>query len=202
MGEAATVHLIDDDEGVRGTLAHILTSAGFTVRDYPSADAFLEREPAPGVGCVLTDVRLPGTSGLELVRRLRVEAPEAPVVVMSGAADVDMAVEAMKSGAVDFLQKPLRSAQLIEALRAAVVQGPPAPLRADQGERYRQMLQLLSRRQRDVLSGILEGRLNKTIAHDLGLSVRTVEGYRAEIMARTHARSLSELIRMAVLAGL
>lgn len=201
MAEAISVDVVDDDDGVRRTLTYLLASAGFAVRVYPSAEAFWQRPPAPGVGCVLTDVRLPGTSGIELVRRLRVEAPGEPVVVMSGAADVEMAVEAMKSGAADFLQKPLHSAQLISALRAAVAQGAPKPLRPQRGEQYRRMLQLLSPRQRDVLAGILEGKLNKTIAHELALSVRTVEGYRAEIMAKTHARSLSELIRMAVLAG-
>lgn len=201
MAEAISVDVIDDDDGVRRTVAYILASAGFSVRVYPSGEAFLQRQPPPGVGCVLVDVRLPGTSGLELVRRLRVEAPGEPVVVMSGAADVEMAVEAMKSGAVDFLQKPLHAAELIRALRDAVGQGAPRPPRPVEGEQYGRVLQLLSPRQRDVLGGILEGKLNKTIAHELGLSVRTVEGYRAEIMAKTQARNLSELIRMAVRAG-
>lgn len=201
MADAATVHVIDDDEGVRRTLAFVLASAGFAPRLFSSAEAFVaEGTPSSGPSCVLTDVRLPGMTGLELIRRLRDAGSSCPVIAMSGVGDIDTAVEAMKLGAVDFLQKPLRPNQTVAAVRAAIATEVRVARRA--AGPHRKSLDLLSPRQRDVLDGILAGKLNKTMAHELGISVRTVEGYRAEVMAKTRAESLSELIRMAVLADL
>jgi two-component system response regulator FixJ len=141
-------------------------------------------------------------NGLALVKWLNEAGRRDPVVVMSGAADIDMAVEAMKLGAADFLQKPLRPSETVHAVREAIEhQGRKAQLVFHTAS-YRETLALLTRRQRDVLEGIVAGKLNKTIAYELGISVRTVEGYRAEIMARTKAESLSDLIRMSVMAAL
>ena len=202
MADGATVHVIDDDEGVRRTLAYVLASAGFAPRLYPTAEAFVaEAGPRPQLGCVLTDVRLPGMTGLALVRRLKDEGSGCPVVVMSGAADIDMAVAAMKLGAADFLQKPLRSAETVAAVRDAITRGGKVQ-ESLEASACRKTIALLSPRQRDVLDGIVAGKLNKTIAHELGISVRTVEGYRTEIMAKTQAENLSGLVRIAVLAGI
>lgn len=202
MADNAIIHVIDDDEGVRRTLAYVLASAGFAPRLYAAAEAFLA-QPAPHsqLGCVLADVRLPGMTGLELVQRLMDLGSGCPVVVMSGVGDIDMAVAAMKLGAADFLQKPLRPAETVAAMHNAIARAGRKAQQAPEAAVYRKTVSLLSPRQREVLGGIVAGKLNKTIAHELGISVRTVEGYRAEIMAKTHAESLSGLIRMAVLAG-
>jgi len=203
VAESATVHVIDDDEGVRRTLAYVLASAGFAARLFPTAEAFVS-EPAPPcqAACVLTDVRLPGMTGLALVKRLNEEGAGYPVIVMSGVGDIDMAVAAMKLGAADFLQKPLRPAATVAAVHDAIEREGRKAREGSHAVKYRRTLARLSPRQRDVLDGILDGKLNKTIAHELGISVRTVEGYRAEIMAKTQAETLSQLIRIAVLAGL
>jgi two-component system response regulator FixJ len=203
VAEDATVYVIDDDEGVRRTLAYVLGSAGFATRLFATAEAFVA-EPAPRAeaGCVLTDVRLPGMTGLALVKWLKDTGSRCTVVVMSGVGDIDMAVAAMKLGAADFLQKPLRPTKTVAAIREAMEREGRRARQALDTTPYRKTLALLSPRQRDVLEGILGGKLNKTIAHELGISVRTVEGYRAEIMAKTRAESLSELIRMAVIADL
>lgn len=202
MNSQVCIHIVDDDEAVRRTLAYAVASAGFASRVYGSAEQLIATAAGLAPGCIVTDVRMPGLDGVTLVRRLRALAVPHPIIVISGQADIRLAVDAMKAGAAEFLEKPLRPAALIETvqevMRTDAVQAGPQKEVA----RYRRMLSTLSRRQRDVLDGILEGKLNKTIAHELGISVRTVEGYRAEMMAKTQARNLSELIRMAVLAGL
>ncbi len=203
MAETPTIYVIDDDENVRRTLAYMLGSAGFAPRLFPTAEAFLAELASPAAaGCVLSDVRLPGMSGLDLVARLTEGGSAIPVVVMSGAGDIDMAVAAMKLGAVDFLQKPLRSEKTITAVRQAIAGQARKPQPVPDGADHGRIFATLTPRQRDVLKGILVGKLNKTIAHELGISVRTVEGYRAEIMAKTQAESLSALIRLALLARL
>jgi len=202
VAERATIQVIDDDEGVRRTLAYVLGSAGFAPRLFPTAEAFLAEPTESPPACVLTDVRLPGMTGLELVKHLKDAGSDDPVIVMSAVGDIHMAVVAMKLGAADFLQKPLRSAATVAAVREAIERWERKPRQPPEAAAYRRTFAQLTPRQRDVLEGILAGKLNKTIAYDLGISVRTVEGYRAEIMARTKAESLSELVRMAMLAGL
>jgi two-component system response regulator FixJ len=202
MAETACVHIIDDEDSVRRSLGYAVASAGFASRVYASAEQFVAALPIAGPGCVVTDVRLPGMSGLELVMRLKDGHAPLPVVVISGEADVAMAVDAMKAGAADFLQKPFRNANLIEAVKGALDREGRERLQVQEAVGHRRTLALLSPRQAEVLAGIMDGKLNKTIGHELGISVRTVEDYRAEIMAKTQARNLSELIRMAVLAGL
>lgn len=200
MGVDPCVHIVDDDETVRKSLAYAVGSAGYATRIYESGERLLGGVARLAPGCIVTDVRMPGMDGVELVSRLKAEGAPHPILVMSGHADVALAVEAMKAGAVDFLEKPFRPSALVGAIAAAMAKADrSAPPEA---AAYRRLVETLSPRQREVLSGIVEGKLNKTIAHELGLSVRTVEGYRAEIMSKTQARNLTELIRMMVLAKL
>jgi two-component system response regulator FixJ len=202
MAEPAWVHIVDDDDIVRRSLAHMAASAGFATRSYASAEQFVATATPAGADCVITDVRMPGMSGLQLALQLEASGLALPVIVMSGEADIDMAVEAMKAGAADFLQKPFRTADLAAAIKGALERAERQMRQAQEAGRCREALALLSPRQRDVLDGVLAGKLSKTIAHELGISVRTVEGYRVEIMAKTQAQGLSGLVRMAVLAGL
>jgi two-component system response regulator FixJ len=195
------VHIVDDDEAVRRSLAFALSEGGFATRSYASAQMFLDLAGDLEPGCVVTDVRMPGINGLELVRRLKAKALPHAVVVMSGFADIDLVVEAMKSGAVDFLQKPFKNAALIAAVREALSsrQG-EAPGSVDT-DAQRRLLANLTPRQRQILRGVAEGKSSKMIARELGISPRTVEVHRAEIRNRTGLSSSSELIRVAVTSG-
>lgn len=194
------VHIIDDDEAIRDSLSFLLESASLTAVTYESAVAFLEQASHAAPGCIVTDVRMPDMSGLDLVRRLREQGVEHPVIVMTGHADVPLAVEAMKAGAVEFLEKPFDEEAILRAIRTALADG--GRVREDRAEkqRLRKILDGLSPREREVLQGVLDGKLNKTIAFDLGISARTVEVYRANMMSKTGARGLSELIQMVMLA--
>lgn len=190
------VHLIDDDEDVRRALSFLLGTAGLAVRVYESADNFLDQDIATLSGCVVSDVRMPGMDGLELLRRLSMGGRRLPVVIMTGHADVPMAVQAMKAGAVDFIEKPFSDDTLLTAVQAAFARGRKQP----EGDmtHIRTRLDSLSPRERQVLDGLLAGQPNKTIAFDLGLSPRTVEVHRANVMTKMGASSLSELVRMAL----
>jgi len=200
MGSScAPVHVIDDYEPMRSALGHFLNAAGFTPHRHASAEAFLASPDGAASGVVVIDIHLPGMSGLDLVQRLRSEGDLRPIIVMSGRADIRVAVQAMKAGATDFLEKPFTASAFVAAVRAAGASR-VATTTPDAVLAYRKLLETLTPRQRDVLVGILAGKLNKTIAHDLGLSVRTVEGYRAELMARTGTHRMSDLIRMGILA--
>ena len=199
MAHDAVVHLIEDDEGVRQGLAFLLTASGFAVRVYESAVAFLEALPSVQPGCVVTDVRMPGIDGLELQRQLNDRQIGLPVIVMTGHGDVPLAVEAMKAGAVDFLEKPFNDEVLLSAIRTAVDRHARDARRNDEAAAVAGKLACLSARERDVLDGLFAGRPNKTIAYDLKISVRTVEVHRAHLMAKMGASNLSELLRMAFL---
>ena len=197
----ALVHVIDDDEAVRVSLAFLLEMADLPARTYDSALAFLEVVPELQTGCIVTDVRMPGMSGLDLVNRLKVLGVTLPVIVITGHADVPMAVEAMRAGVVDFLEKPFDDTTLVAAIRAALNLQVKAARQSSEREGFEQMLATLSGREREVLQGVLAGKLNKIIAFELGISPRTVEVYRANVMSKTGAHSLSELVRIAMLAG-
>lgn len=183
-------------------LAALLGPQGHAVSLHASAEAFLEALCTLPTGCVLVDIRLPGMSGLELIKQLKARGAAHPVIVISGHGDVDLVVEAMKSGAADYLQKPIRAARLAETIAQAWTDQAEALTQEAERLRCAAILKTLSGRQRDVLSGVVAGRLNKEIAHELGISVRTVEGYRADLMTKTGAKSAAELARIAVLAGL
>ena len=199
MAHDPVVHLIEDDEGVRQGLAFLLTASGFAVRVYESAVAFLDALPSVQPGCVVTDVRMPGIDGLELQRQLNERRISLPVIVMTGHGDVPLAVEAMKAGAIDFLEKPFNDEVLLSAIRTAVSRHAEDARRHDEAAAVAEKLACLSAREAEVLDGLLAGRPNKTIAYDLSISVRTVEVHRAHLMAKMGAANLSELLRMAFL---
>lgn len=196
------IYVIDDDEAVRHSLEFLLKTAGIVTRSFESAKAFLEVLPEINSGCVITDVRMPDITGIELLRRLKVSHPDLPVIVITGHGDISLAVEAMKIGAVDFLEKPFDDDQLIAAVRAALNRDADVSKRnAELGE-INDKLAALSKREREVLDGLVAGKANKTIAFDLGISPRTVEIYRANLMTKMVANSLSDLVRMAMLADI
>ncbi len=193
------IHIVDDEPDVRDALAMLVRSVGYRAQTYSNADEFLARYRPGHAGCLLADVRMPGMSGLELQERLSREDPALPAIIMTGHGDVPMAVRAMKAGAFDFIEKPFNDQVLLDRLAEAIAQaqrsGDTAAGRRLAAARYAQ----LTPREREVMAGIVAGRLNKLIADDLGLSVRTVEIHRAHIMEKMQASSLSALGRMALL---
>ncbi len=195
-----TVHIVDDEEPVRKSLAFLLTMAGFTVRVHESATAFVEAAPSIRSGCLVTDLRMPDMSGVELLRQLGTMSAHIPSIVITGHGDVPMAVAAMKAGALDFIEKPFEDEVLIEAIKRAAAKLSSEPGGEDVAA-IRTRLERLSEREREVLSGVVAGLPNKTIAYDLDISPRTVEVHRANVMSKMEARSLPELVRMALAAG-
>lgn len=196
-----TVHVIDDDDAVRDSLTFLLASAGIPSETHESATAFLASYPRPDIGCIVTDIRMPEVSGLELLRRVRETNPRLPVIVITGHGDVPLAVEAMKLGAADFLEKPFDDETLIGAVRIALDVNRQQEEEAARIAELTSRLTSLSAREREVLDGLVAGQPNKTIAFDLGISPRTVEVYRANVMTKMQAATLSELVRMALLTG-
>ncbi|MDP3897656.1 MAG: response regulator FixJ [Mesorhizobium sp.] len=192
------VHVVDDEEPVRKSLAFLLTMAGFTVRMHGSATAFLEAAPGLQRGCLVTDLRMPDMSGVELLRRLAGVQAAMPSIVITGHADVPMAVEAMKAGALDFIEKPFEDDVLIDAIKRAAERLRERHQEGQDAAAIQARLDQLSERERQVLSGVVAGLPNKTIAYDLDISPRTVEVHRSNLMAKMQARSLPELVRMAL----
>jgi two-component system, LuxR family, response regulator FixJ len=199
--DIALVHVVDDDEAMRQSIAFLLHSANVKSRTYESAHDFLEALPASDAGCVVTDVRMPGMNGVELMKRMRELNVAMPVIVITGHGDVPMAVEAMKNGALDFLEKPFDEDVFLSAVRMALRAQTTDLERKAQTAKIHQRLASLSSRERDVLEGLVAGHPNKIIAFDLGISPRTVEIYRANVMTKMEAGSLSDLVRMALLGG-
>src|SRR5579885_323214 len=197
-----TVHVVDDDAAMRDSLRFLLKSAKLDVRTYESADAFLRALPEIKGGCVLTDVRMPGLSGIDLLHRLKKTPIDLPVIVMTGHGDVTLAVEAMKEGAIDFLEKPFDDEVLLKATRSALDRYEKDAKKGAEKAEILSRLALLSQRERQVLEGLIAGQPNKVIAADHQISPRTVEIYRAHVMSKMQADSLSELVRMALVAGL
>jgi two-component system response regulator FixJ len=196
------VDIVDDEEAVRNSLAFLLTSAGFAVRVHETATEFLALAPTISNGCLITDLRMPDMDGVELLRRLRASGAMLPAIVITGHGDVQMAVEAMKNGALDFIEKPFADDVLIDSIGRAVNRAVEQHQSAAAAEQVRQRLETLSDRERQVLGGVVAGQPNKTIAFNLGISPRTVEVYRAGLMAKMQARSLAELVRMVMDSGI
>jgi two-component system response regulator FixJ len=195
------VYVVDDDEAVRDSLSVLLESKAYAVRSFGSAPEFLAAAPSLPVGCLIADIRMPEMDGLELQQHLIDRSLQFPLIVITGHGDVSLAVRAMKAGAVDFIEKPFASEAILNSLDTALArlsipseQDPTAVAAATK-------LALLSPREREVLERLLGGLPNKTIAYDLAISPRTVEIHRARVMDKMGARSLSELVRLALAAG-
>jgi two-component system response regulator FixJ len=195
---AGQVHVIDDDPAVRDSLASLLEAVGHAVTCYPAAGDFLTALPAAPRGCVITDVQMPGLTGIELLQLLQARLADFPVVVLTGRADVPLAVQALKAGASDFIEKPFDPGQILGAVRTALERQAEAVRRQAQQAGAAQRLASLSAREREVLRGLVDGASNKEIARDLDISPRTVESYRANIMMKMQASSLSELVRLSL----
>ena len=201
MRSEPVVHVIDDDDAARDALRFLLEAAGLTARVYESAAAFLERLGQIEPGCVITDVRMPEISGIELLQRLKNTAVRLPVIVITGHGDIALAVEAMKLGAIDFFEKPYDDEALLAAVRPALNRQEDEAKRESLKIEIQARLAELTTREAQVLKGLVAGKPNKIIAFDLEISPRTVEIYRANVMTKMNAASLSELVRMAILAG-
>ncbi len=198
---APLVHLIDDDEGIRTSLGFLLEMNDLPARTYASALEFLAVADSLDGGCIVTDVRMPEMNGLELVRKLKERGIRLPVVVITGHGDVPLAVEAMRAGVIDFIEKPFDDDVLLRSIRMALDSKAESDAHAEERQRFEQMLSTLSGRETEVLRGVIAGKMNKVIAYELGISQRTVEVYRANVMSKTRANGLSELVRIAMLAG-
>lgn len=201
MANSNIVHVIDDDADVRQSLAFLLSTVGLAVHLHDSATSFLKTLSEVADGCIVTDVRMPGMDGIELQRQLRAEGNTMPVIVITGHGDIALAVEAMKAGAIDFIEKPFDDEALISAVKSALARRAGDRERDAQAAEVRARLKLLSERERQVLEGLVAGKPNKIIAYELDISARTVEIYRANVMTKMQADSLSALVRMALLGG-
>lgn len=194
--------IIDDDDALRDSLAFLLGTNGFKTNSYKDARSFFDDIANVKPSCIITDVRMPGMTGIELVRQLKQRRIDTPVIVITGHGDVALAVSAMKAGACDFLEKPFDESVLLPALRFAINSAQNASMRSDLRSDAEKMIQSLSGREKDVLAGLIAGRTNKMIAIDLDISPRTVEVYRANIMSKTQSKTMSDLMRLALAAGM
>jgi two-component system, LuxR family, response regulator FixJ len=201
MADGAIVYAVDDDVAMRESLAFLLDAAGFTVVAFETASSFLEALPGIDSGCVVTDVRMPGIDGIELLRRVKQAKPALSVIVITAHGEIPLAVQAMKLGAIDFLEKPFEDERLIEAIRAAVADATDRARAEAAAAQIASRVNALSPRERQVMEGLVAGLSNKTIARDLNISPRTVEVYRDNVMTKLQAASLSEVVRLAVRAG-
>jgi two-component system, LuxR family, response regulator FixJ len=195
------VYLVDDDDAIRRSASFMLKTSGYKVETYVSGIAFLKEARNAEAGCVLLDVRMPEMDGLEVQKELKSRGIDLPVIVMTGHGDVSVAVEAMKAGAVDFIEKPFEKSVLLAALDDGFGRIELSGRRAERAELASIRLEALTPRERDVLRGLVDGLPNKTIGYDLGISPRTVEIHRAHLMTKLGVRSLSEALRIAFAAG-
>ena len=195
------VHLVDDDEAIRRSASFMLKTSGFSVQTFVSGVELL-KERALTPGCILLDVRMPGMDGIEVQQALRARGVALPVIVMTGHGDIDVAVQAMKHGAVDFIEKPFEKAVLLEAIEEGFARLENADRSQARATEARVMLQALTPREKDVLRGLARGHPNKTIGFDLGISPRTVEIHRANLMTKLEVASLSGALRIAFAAEL
>ncbi len=191
-----TVFIVDDDESLRRSLTRLIRADGFIAESYDSAKAFIEREPFTGVGCLLLDVRMPGISGPELHAELLERNVSLPVVFLTAHGDLPTGIGAMKKGAVDFLQKPVDDELLLQTLRIAVQRHATQQRQGQQMQGIESCLAALSRREREVLKHVIDGRLNKQIADDMGISIKTVKVHRGHVMEKMAVDSLAELVHL------
>ncbi len=202
MTSKGTVFVVDDDEAVLDSLKASLETVGFTVEVYQSGLDFLESNDPPRKGCLLLDVRMPDIDGLEMQRRLEASRDRLPIIIMTGHGDVTMAVTAMKAGAFDFIEKPFTDETLLEAIERALEHTAKMQRREASVGEIEEKIRCLTPRERDVFEQLVIGRPNKVIAFELGISPRTVEVHRSRVIEKLQARSLSQLVRMAMAIGL
>jgi len=201
MVDEPTIYVVDDDDALRDSLDFLLAAAGFSAKVFESASSFLGVLSRVQAGCLITDIRMPDMDGLELLKRVKRERPWLPVIMMTGHGDVPLAVEAMKLGANDFIEKPFEDQRLIDIIRAAMTSATDALKGETASAQIMSRVAALSQRERQVLEGLVTGLSNKAIARDYGISPRTVEVYRANVMTKMQATNLSELVRLAMRAG-
>ena len=202
MPSIGKVYVIDDDEAMRDSLNFLLDSSGFDVVLFENAQSFLDALPKLAFGCVVSDVRMPGIDGIELLKRMKAQHSPFPVIIMTGHGDVPLAVEAMKLGAIDFLEKPFEDDRLTTMIETAIRQAEPAARTEALTQDILARIATLSPRERQVMEGLIAGLSNKLIARDYDISPRTIEVYRANVMTKMQASSLSELVRLAMRGGL
>jgi len=198
----ATVFVVDDDAAVRVSLMRLLRSAGWNAEAFASAGDLLERAPITGPGCLLLDVHMPGMNGLELQERMIDAGIFLPVVFLSGKGDIPMSVRAMKHGAVDFLVKPVEEDVLFQALHQAIRRQAAEAVTRHHRDNIMARVALLSSREREVLERVLQGRLNKQIAYDLGIAEKTVKAHRGRVMEKMEAHTVAELVHLCDIVGL
>ena len=201
MSREAIVHVVDDDYELREALRFLFNSVGLNVKTYVSAEIFLKATPTDGPGCLLTDVRMPGLGGLELQSRLAARQNALPMIVMTGHGNIRMAVRAMRAGAIDFIEKPLNDRDLLAIVRRAIEFSRRAAHTRGDWSDVRRRLETLTPREREVLDHVVSGEPNKRIAFRLGISEKTVEFHRANVMAKMAAKSSADLIRSVVMAA-
>jgi two-component system response regulator FixJ len=196
------VYVIDDDEAMRDSLNFLLESSGFGVTLFDNAQSFLDALPGLAFGCVVSDIRMPGLDGIELLKRMKTQQSPFPILIMTGHGDVPLAVEAMKLGAVDFLEKPFEDDRLTSMIEVAIRQAAPTAKSEAIAQDIAARVVSLSPRERQVMEGLIAGLSNKLIAREYDISPRTIEVYRANVMTKMQANSLSELVRLAMRAGM
>lgn len=196
MSGDVVIHIVDDEEPVRKSLAFLLSISGYAVRVHETASSFLAIAKELNRVCLITDLRMPDMSGVELLRRLRADGVQPPAIVITGHGDVPMAVEAMKAGALDFIEKPFSDEMLLEAVERAVVELERKSKSSDYIGMVRRRMSDLTEREHQVMAGIVAGLPNKSIAYDLDISPRTVEVHRANVMTKMNAKNLPDLVRM------
>ncbi len=198
MSDVRNIHIVDDDPGICEALGLFLATEGYSVRAYNSARVFLDSIAKDESGCVVTDMRMPGMTGLELIKAMKERRISMPIILATAYADVPLAVQAMKMGAVDVLEKPFDYEALLVAIREALQRTYADETRRAKAQTILARFSALTRREKEVLAGLLKGRPNKLIAHDLGISTRTVEVHRAALMMKMEARSLPDLVQLAL----
>jgi len=194
------VHLVDDEEAIRRSVGFMLKTSGFHVRGYESGVQLLKSASSLENGCILLDIRMPAMDGLEVQQALKNNGVTLPVIIMTGHGDVTLAVQAMKAGAIDFIEKPFEKAVLLGAIDQAINRLKHSAAARERADEAAVRLKVLTPRERDVLEGLAKGLPNKTIAYDLGISPRTVEIHRANLMTKLEVKSLSEALRIAFAA--
>ena len=193
----ATIFIVDDDTSVRTAVKRLIRSLGFVVETFDSAQAFLKHEPHDGPACLLLDIRMPGTSGIELQEQLAEAGVQIPIIFITGHGNIPLSVKAMKAGAVDFIEKPFEDQKLIDAIHAAIAQNKQFITEQAEINELQQRIDSLTPREHEVFMLVVSGMLNKQIAFDLGMSEKTVKVHRARVMHKMTAASLADLVRMA-----